>query len=142
MIQNWKTKTKTGDRLLPLAAEEESSFPTLQEVEEMSNQQIKLAHGHRPPPKADNSVWRTETNETTVESPIDEINVAIELTSIPDNNSNNSLDANPTPTQSYIGHKIPDEFLIKAGLVGDDTEEGDHVEPHYKLNADGSICGK
>lgn len=124
-----------------MTAEEESQFPTLQEVEEMSNQQIKLAHGRRELPKVDNPVWRAESNEATVETPIDEINVDDELLT-PDNDSNNLPDATSTSTQSYIGHKIPDEFLIKAGLVGNDTEDGNHVEPLYKLNAVGSICGK
>lgn len=131
--------------MLPLTAEEESPFPTLQEVEEMSNQQIKLAHGNRVLPEVDNPMWKNAINETPAEpsneTPADEsTNATDELPS-----SENVVNNLPTSssTQSYIGHKIPEEFLIKAGLVGNETEHTDDcVEPLYKLKADGTICGK
>lgn len=134
--------SELGDRLLPLEAEEESPYPTLQEVEEMSNQQIQLAHGKRELPKVDNPIWKGDTEGVAVEAtPSTDTVVADEL-ELPDDVEDSPV-ITSTSTQSYIGHKIPDEFLIKAGLVGNETEDSsDHVEPLYELNADGSTRGK
>lgn len=121
---------------MPLAVEEESPFPTLQEVEEMSNQKIKLAHGNRELPKTDNPTWKTDSEDATTEF-TDEMTQS-ELETEAESEST----VNEPPTQAYIGHKIPEEFLIKAGLVGDAIEDETKVEPLYKLNSDGSTRGK
>lgn len=119
---------------MPLAVEEESPFPTLQEVEEMSNQKIKLAHGNRELPKTDNPTWKTDSEDATTE-------VTDEMTQS-ELETEAEREHTEAPTQTYIGHKIPEEFLIKAGLVGDGIEDETKVEPLYKLDADGSTLGK
>lgn len=130
---------KIGDRLLPIAAEEESQFPTLQEVAEMSSQQIKLAHINRELPKVDNPTWKADSEDISSETEkVDEIAVN-EIES--KNEPIGTPLAKPKPSQSYIGSKIPEEFLVKAGLIGDNDEDESQVEPLYKLNADGCIRG-
>lgn len=120
--------------MLPLTAEEESPFPTLQEVEEMSNQQIKLAHVNRELPQVSNPTWKEESEDTTTEVTDDQTQSEMK------NDENVSEEV---PTQSYIGHKIPEDFLIKAGLIGNDADDDEtKVEPLYKLNADGSTRSK
>lgn len=42
---------------------------------------------------------------------------------------------------TYIGHKIPDEFLLKAGLLNESAEDGKDVKPIYKLKPNGSLPG-
>lgn len=136
-----------GDRLLPLAAaaEEESQFPTLQEVEEMSNQQIKLAHFNRALPKTDNPTWKSELAEK------DDDLEQHENGEVSDGNEGEITEAEnasedvsqAVATPSYIGHQIPEDFLIKAGLVGnDDAEDEYQVQPLYKLTADGNTQRK
>lgn len=141
-----------GDRLLPLTVEEESPFPTLDEVEQMSNQQIKLVHANRELPQVDNPTWKNGSEE--VDPTEESAGIALTPTKI---NMSDTTTPTPTPTESvasasfmtpatvptqnYIGHKIPEEFLKKAGLLGSDTDDGCNVEPLYKLNADGSIRG-
>lgn len=141
---NFSICSETGDRLLPLAAEEESQFPTLQEVEEMSSQQIKLAHGNRVLPKVDNPIWKADSAGAIVEATAStDTLVADEM--LPENDTDDFPDTTPvpTPTQTYIGHKIPEEFLLKAGLIGNETEDSaSDIMPLYKLNADGSTCGE
>lgn len=131
-----------GDRLLPLTTEEESPFPTLQEVEEMSNQRIQLAHGNRDLPKTDNPIWKSETAEKADEDTSTEIDQADEIL----NEATECENLNETATKvistpTYIGHKIPEEFLIKAGLVGNDKEDETQSRSLYPLQADGSIQG-
>lgn len=139
--------------MLPLTVEEESPFPTLDEVEEMSNQQLKLVHANRELPKVDNPTWKIGSGEADPSEESSEIATA-------SNNTNVSDPAAPLPpstdsviddsfeapatisTQNYIGHKIPEEFLKKAGLLGSDTDDAAHVEPLYKLNSDASVRGE
>lgn len=136
---------------MPLTAEEESPFPTLDEVEQMSNQQIQLVHANRALPKVDNPTWKNGSDEAAPSEESD-TEIAPEPTNtnasdsiVPSTNTaiNDSIAAAPptNSTQNYIGHKIPEEFLKKAGLLGSDTDDASHVKPLYKLNADGSVCG-
>lgn len=135
---------------MPLTAEEESPFPTLDEVEEMSNQQLKLVHANRELPKVDNPTWKMGSEEA---GPSEE---STKIASAPIISSDSTISLPPTDfvvddtfaapqtisTPNYIGHKIPEEFLKKAGLLGSDTDDAAHVEPLYRLNADGSVCGE
>lgn len=125
----------SGDRLLPIAAEEESPFPTLQEVEEMSNQQIKLAHVNRELPKVDNPTWKSNPDNVTLTTEA-ETSDGISQSEV----ETDSITV--SEPKSYIGHKIPEDFLVKAGLIGDDVEDDTQVEPIFKLNADGSTRGR
>lgn len=124
--------------MLPLTTEEESPFPTLQEVEEMSNQHIKLAHSNRELPKVGNPIWKAASGDAATEI-TDEMDG---LSPVVDTVSKNQNTANEVQTQNYIGHKIPEDFLIKAGLIGNDTDNENQIKPLYKLNADGSIYSK
>lgn len=126
---------KIGDRLLPMTTEEESTFQTLQEVEEVCHQQIKFAHVNRELPKVDNPTWKTDSEITLNET--ENGDDAVECEGAPDETPRTSA----TATQGYIGHKIPEEFLVKAGLIGNNAEDVTRVESLYQLNADGSTCG-
>lgn len=137
-----------GDRLLPITVEEESPFPTLDEVEQMSNQQIQLVHANRELPEVDNPTWKIGSDEA---GPSGESAEATPLPNTDASDSTPTIDAViddsfaapvTIPTQNYIGHKIPEEFLKKAGLLGPDTDDAAHVKPLYKLNEDGSIGGE
>lgn len=136
-----------GDRLLPITAEEESKFPTLQEAEEMSNQQIKFTHKNRNIPKVDNPIWKATPEhalpaEATSTPTPTEIDDELQTVQCENEEFDNTINTTPsTQSQSYIGHKIPEDFLIKAGLIGNDNENDTQVQPLYKLNADGNLCG-
>lgn len=55
-----------------------------------------------------------------------------------DSKDGKSEEKNETPV--YIGHKIPEDFLLKAGLLKDDADDdGTEVKPLYSLNADGTV---
>lgn len=134
--------------MLPITVEEESPFPTLDEVEQMSNQQIKLVHANRELPKVDNPTWKIDADEAGPSEEGSSETTPMPITNAPNTTSisvaviDDSFAAPMTvSTQNYIGHKIPDEFLKKAGLFGPDTDDAAHVKPLYKLNADGSVCG-
>lgn len=106
---------------------------TLQEVEAISKQKIESAHAGREVPEVDNPTWKTgnDENATDASPPHDEM-------SLPDS----SETAEPQPIVPYIGHQIPEDFLMKAGLLGEDGEHDGVVRPLYELNADGSLPGE
>lgn len=53
--------------MLPLdAAVEESPFPTLQEIEEISKKKALEAHASRPMPETDNPLWKLDEDEVRV----------------------------------------------------------------------------
>lgn len=127
---------------------EESPFPTLQEIEEMSSQQIKLAHVNRVLPQTANPTWKSELAENDEIAKQDEM---IEASDAVENESEMIAESHGASenicevvsTPRYIGHQIPEDFLIKAGLMGnDDDDDGTQVQPLYKLNDDGSTRGK
>lgn len=121
----------------------------------MSNQQIKLAHANRELPKVQNPTWKLgsdeggSSEESAKTAPVAiKTNASDTTSSLPPPPSTDTVIDDsivvPVPnvsTQNYIGHKIPEEFLKKAGLLGSDTDDSAHVEPLYKLNADGSVGG-
>lgn len=41
--------------------------------------------------------------------------------------------------QTYIGHKIPDEFLKQSGLLEMSVGNKDEIQPYLSLNDDGSV---
>jgi ATP-dependent DNA helicase Q4 len=47
--------------------------------------------------------------------------------------------AAPVLKKSYIGHKIPDDFLQKSGLLEMNTTKDDEIKPYLELNADGTV---
>lgn len=44
-------------------------------------------------------------------------------------------------TPAYIGHKIPEDFLLKAGLLNESADDGSVVKPLYSLKANGDLQG-
>lgn len=52
-------------------------------------------------------------------------------------NKENVDNSNAAP--AYIGHKIPDDFLMKAGLLNDSSDMDSGIKPLYSLNSDGSL---
>lgn len=100
----------------------------------MSKHNIKLAHGSREMPETSNPTWKDEEIETS-----DNDN---ETDTNDDNNGNSADDVIEPAPPAYIGHQIPEDFLIKAGLMGDDSDDEKQIKPLYDLNADGSIRGR
>lgn len=125
---------KLGERLLPLEADvEESQYPTLQEAEEMSKQKLLSTHINREIPKTDNLIWKADS--------ADEIfgDMNGDASQMDGDNSDNISNTIEKPV--YIGQKIPDDFLKKAGLHGNDSDDGNQIKPFYSLKADGGVLG-
>lgn len=127
--QNCKIQS---DRLLPLDAQnDDSPFPTLEEAAEMSKQKIAQAHGSREVPKASNPSW--DTAEPDAADAADAADAMAD-----DQMARSDEAAVAMPTRAYIGHEIPEDFLIKAGLLNNNDESDDTFQPLYRLNADGT----
>lgn len=119
-VQNCTVKC---DRLLPIDAAageiEESSFRTLDEVEAMANAQASKVHANRPDklPTTNKIIIVDDNNDTSIEQQMNE----------------------PSKTQ-YIGHKIPEDFLKKSGLLDAPTvSNSDTLKPLYDRNELGEI---
>lgn len=129
--------SQTGDRLLPSTADiDESPFPTLQEAEEMSKRKLLLTHTNREIPDVTNPIWKS-SNEDAMKST---------SSRKPAENSpkaSNLSDNIPVSTEklAYIGHKIPEEFLEKAGLNVNDSDNTNNIQPLYSLKSDGGVPG-
>ncbi|KRF84008.1 ATP-dependent DNA helicase Q4 [Drosophila virilis] len=154
-----------GDALLPLTAqleEDPSPFPTLAEAEQMANQGALAAHSRnieRLPQAANaNAIYQfsessSSSDETAEpgERAAEDVNMSIDDEDIDFEALDAAVDAaqsQPThtsPIKSYVGHKIPEEFLKQAGLDGSSANgaaaRSQHggVKPLYDLNADGSV---
>lgn len=137
-----------GDSLLPVDAhiEDESPLPTLQQAAEMANDQKLLAHCNKPTsiPATSNEIWKEAANESDTTDEEMDLDDDIELierelrTEI--NKENENLNANVIGNiQSYIGHKIPDDFLKKCDYFNTNTENKDEIKPYYELDADGTV---
>lgn len=115
--------SKTGDRLLPSTADiDESPFPTLEEAQEMSKKKLLLTH--------------TSSSEDAMES-----TVGVGTIENSQKASNVSDIQISTEKPAYIGHKIPEEFLKRAGLYQNETVDTNDVQSLYKLKSDGSVPG-
>lgn len=55
---------------------EVSPFPTLDEIEKISNEQSKLVHGHRTMPAVSNPMWK-ENNDGEMTESLDEEEVTL-----------------------------------------------------------------
>lgn len=161
-----------GDSLLPLSAqleEDPSPFPTLEEAEQMATQGALAAHSRnieRLPQAANAAIY--QSSESSSESDVadevgDEVVTAnymegepkpdiedVEMSSDDPDIDYEALDAavqasqqpQTSPIKSYVGHKIPEEFLKQAGLDGSSTNAASTtggVKPLYDLQADGSV---
>lgn len=135
----------SGDRLLPLSADnDDSPFLTLQEAEDMSKQKLLSAHGNREVAATDNPTWKANDDESVAVA----VAVANEQSQI---SNNDTLDDNTAAAAAvpntiekavYIGHKIPEDFLKKAGLLNADSDDGNEIRPLYNMNADGTLPGE
>ncbi|KAL7732301.1 hypothetical protein ACLKA6_018527 [Drosophila palustris] len=161
-----------GDSLLPLTAqleEDPSPFPTLEEAEQMASQGALAAHSRnieRLPQAANAAIYQTagsrSSSEDEEEEQVDPIKNASAHMSSDDSDmdmdfealdaaveasqSQTQVQAQISPIKSYVGHKIPEEFLKQAGLDASSSTAGgatksQHggVQPLYELNADGSV---
>jgi ATP-dependent DNA helicase Q4 len=122
-----------GDNLLPLDAvgEEESTFPTLEEAAQMAGEKRLIVHASKPEniPSTSNEIWK-ESNDFEMTESDEEI-----FTELNDKENNDGNIDNPI----IIGHKIPDDFLKKSGLLDMTVGSKDEIQPIYSLNDDGTI---
>ncbi|XP_043646676.1 ATP-dependent DNA helicase Q4 [Drosophila teissieri] len=159
-----------GDSLLPLSAqleEDPSPFPTLAEAQEMASQGALVAHSRnisRLPQAANAAILQgdefNKSEEEDEESSGDEegqhhpepdwssddmdvdfeaLDAAVEASlSQPD-----SQEKAASPIKTYVGHKIPEQFLKEAGLDtnASSSNRSQHggVKPLYDLLPDGSV---
>lgn len=157
-----------GDTLLPLSAqleEDPSPFPTLAEVEMMATQGALAAHSRnieRLPQAANTNVIYQHTDSSSSssdeeekadpgENPSAELNMSSDEGDIDFEALDAAVDAAQaqkveSPIKSYVGHKIPEQFLKEAGLDASSSSGGgaartQHggVQPLYELKADGSV---
>lgn len=156
-----------GDTLLPLSAqmeEDPSPFPTLAEAEMMATQGAIAAHSRnieRLPQAANtNAIYQhvdsSSSSDEEEKAELGENSPAeLNMSSDEDDIDFEALDAaveaaeakkSESPIKSYVGHKIPEEFLKQAGLDASNSNGGgaprtQHggVQPLYELKADGSL---
>uniref|UniRef100_A0AAG5DBZ4 ATP-dependent DNA helicase Q4 n=1 Tax=Anopheles atroparvus TaxID=41427 RepID=A0AAG5DBZ4_ANOAO len=137
-------KTK-GDSLLPYDenATEDSAFPTLEEAEAMAQSKTAVVHSNRMenlPPVA-NPLWKEQAPETDDGqeelSMIDDKDPRpkVETPEVPDDA------AKDLPKPAYIGHRIPEDFLKKSGLLEATVSRGAKgiIEGVYELRPDGTL---
>ncbi|XP_017129603.1 ATP-dependent DNA helicase Q4 [Drosophila elegans] len=162
-----------GDSLLPLSAqleEDPSPFPTLAEAQEMASQGAVVAHSRnisRLPQAANAAILQGEESKQSDDSE-EEVqdgsgNEEGQPHPEPDWSSDDpdidfeALDAAveaslsqplsqekaASPIKTYVGHKIPEEFLKQAGLdtTASTSNSSQHggVKPLYDLLPDGSV---
>lgn len=101
----------------------------------MSKQKLLLSHTSRDIPHVANPIWKP--SEDAVESVIGV--ESVENSHKVSNVSDNIFISAEKP--AYIGHKIPEEFLKKAGLHENDLEDTNNIQPLYSLKSDGGIPG-
>lgn len=101
----------------------------------MSKQKLLLTHTNRDIPDVANPIWKS--SEGTMESA-----AGVELVEI-SHEASNVGDNIPISTEkpAYIGHKIPEEFLKKAGLHENDSDDTNNIRPLYSLKSDGGVPG-
>ncbi|XP_017018378.1 ATP-dependent DNA helicase Q4 [Drosophila kikkawai] len=156
-----------GDSLLPLSAqleEDPSPFPTLAEVQEMASQGAIIAHSRnisRLPEAANKAILEKEkeTDEEEVEDEDDEedqqqhpdpdwssdgSDIDFEALDAAVEASLQEKPAQPvSPIKTYVGHKIPEEFLKQAGLdttaASSNRSQHGGVRPLYDLLPDGTV---
>ncbi|XP_032574574.1 ATP-dependent DNA helicase Q4 [Drosophila sechellia] len=159
-----------GDNLLPLSAqleEDPSPFPTLAEAQEMASQGAVVAHSRnisRLPQAANAAILQgdelNESEEDDQESSgheegqqhpdpnwsSDEMDVdfeALDAAVAASLSQPVSQEKAASPIKTYVGHKIPEEFLKQAGLdtTASSSNRSQHggVKPLYDLLPDGSV---
>uniref|UniRef100_W8BWT9 ATP-dependent DNA helicase Q4 n=1 Tax=Ceratitis capitata TaxID=7213 RepID=W8BWT9_CERCA len=160
-----------GDSLLPLTAqleEDPSPFPTLEEAERMAVQSAVVAHSRnisKLPAAPNKAIYqnREKLHENTIngiedikpkssgddydQSEVDENILSGSDDSLEniDLNEVSTLATKDSPIKNYVGHKIPEDFLKKAGLhptllegkTSDLLSEG--ITPLYELDVDGNV---
>ncbi|XP_033149583.1 ATP-dependent DNA helicase Q4 [Drosophila busckii] len=145
-----------GDALLPLTAqleEDPSPFPTLEEAEQMATQGALAAHSRnlsRLPQAANAAIYQSDSSseEESEEESTAQAAEVVFSDSDDDDIDFEALDAamssqqtqQVSPIKSYVGHKIPEEFLKQAGLDGQKSTKLGGVKPLYELNADSSVA--
>ncbi|KAH8266125.1 hypothetical protein KR038_004713 [Drosophila bunnanda] len=160
-----------GDSLLPLSAqleEDPSPFPTLAEAQEMASQGAIVAHSRnisRLPEAANEAILQPEAESDDLQDPSSDEEEEESQHQHPDPNWSSdgsdidfeALDAAveaslsqkdaqekpASPIKTYVGHKIPEEFLKQAGLdtTTSSSNRSQHggVKPLYDLLPDGTV---
>lgn len=107
----------------------------MQEAEEMTKQKLILTHTNCDIPDVANSTWKSNEDGMDSTAVIEPIENSHKASNISDNI--------PITTEkpAYIGHKIPEEFLKKAGLHENDSDDMNNIRPLYSLKSDGGIPG-
>lgn len=107
----------------------------MQEAEEISKQKLLLTHTNRDIPDAANPIWKLSEDSMESTGGVKLVEISHEASNVSDNISIS------TEKPAYIGHKIPEEFLKKAGLHKNDSDDRNNIRPLYSLKSDGGVSG-
>uniref|UniRef100_A0A182N8C4 ATP-dependent DNA helicase Q4 n=1 Tax=Anopheles dirus TaxID=7168 RepID=A0A182N8C4_9DIPT len=152
----FQCKKPIEDKLLPHDpdATEDSAFPTLEEAAAMASDRTAVVHSSRMEnlPAVANPTWKmdgdkeedgaAEEEEEAKEASIDPEDFEDEIE--PDAVETRILSP-PAPatqtTSTYIGHKIPEDFLKKSGLLEVTVSGGfkGTIEPLYRAQPGGAF---
>ncbi|XP_055628082.1 ATP-dependent DNA helicase Q4 isoform X2 [Toxorhynchites rutilus septentrionalis] len=135
MARSCKVK---GEQLLPLDAvdQEESPFPTLEESESMAKAKAVLVHANKihSLPAVNNPTWKKDDDELTHSE-----KKSLEQLDLGDEWEDETLEPEPAPVKTYIGHAIPQDFLKESGILEYTVGNKDKNEPLYQLQSDGTL---
>uniref|UniRef100_A0A182M862 ATP-dependent DNA helicase Q4 n=1 Tax=Anopheles culicifacies TaxID=139723 RepID=A0A182M862_9DIPT len=145
----FQCKKPLEDKLLPYDADtiEDSAFPTLEEAEAMVKSQAVVAHSNRIdslPPVA-NPTWKEDEGERVTEPSDDGRQEPIHPEDLEDKFEEEKEKVKPTesdsPKVTYIGHKIPEEFLKQSKLMEVTVSGGfkGTIEPLYVPQPDSAL---
>ncbi|XP_052896247.1 uncharacterized protein LOC128303356 [Anopheles moucheti] len=146
----FQCKKPAEDKLLPYDEDtiEDSAFPTLEEAEAMAKSQTVVVHSNRIeslPPVA-NPTWKEDEEDLMTDSlhkedgkedPIDPAGLEDEF-----EEEKKIKQAENEPSKlTYIGHKIPEDFLKQSKLLEATVSGGfkGAIEPLYGQQPDGEL---
>lgn len=133
-------KKAKGDNLLPLDADvgEQSTYPTLEEAAQMADVKRLVAHASKPDelPTSSNRLWQENLGDSD-----DELMEELDLYDKENQDSNVESVPSPKPPTppKFIGHKIPEDILLKSGLLDKTVGGKDQITPVYELESNGAL---
>lgn len=133
---------KKSDNLLPLDADigETSEFPSLEQAAQMAEDKRLFVHSSKPDnlPTSSNKIWK-ENIENLEDSDDDECDMEHYDKENQDNNIENVPSTSHTSPAKFMGHKIPEDILLKSGLLDKTVGGKDQIQPVYSLDNNESL---